>query len=108
MANSILDVSELMNDIKCLTEYCKELRCEVEELEKIKKDNTVVLLDLKDIQRITGWGRKHCLDLLNDESLPVIYIGNKKQVEASQLKKYFSKPQSYSTSKYWKNIIDNS
>jgi hypothetical protein len=75
-----------------------------ENISKVKIENTVQLLTIEDVMKITHWGKHKVEELFNDPELAVIHLGKSKQVEASVLKKYFSVKRNYETSVYWRNI----
>lgn len=55
-----------------------------------KNKDELVLLNIKDVMRITGWGKKAVIKLMAQEDFPLIKIGKKNQVSFESLKEYLS------------------
>lgn len=54
-------------------------------------DNTIILLDMNDVMKITGWCENVVKDTFaHDAEFPAIKKGKKNQVELGALKKYLS------------------
>lgn len=63
-------------------------------MDKLKKEiimNNLILLDMEDVMKITGWSQNIVQrTFAYDEDFPAIKKGKKYQVELNALKSYFS------------------
>ena len=64
----------------------------------------VIMYDVQDIMRLTGYSKKTVLKLFNDPELPKLYIGKKAFVEAHTLIAYCATTHDKTEDPFWNDL----